>query len=201
MISHSTAGDQFSLGFAEPAPRESLFFALLPDAAAAERAAAAGTRLREQHGLRGRLLPRERLHVTLHYLGEYAGVPPTLLAQARAAAQALRAEPFELRFDQAGSFSGNPRARPLVLRGDAQCQQALHRLRQALLQALGRHGVAARAEAAYVPHMTLAYDERLLPLQAVPEVAWTVRELVLVRSLQGQGRHLREGTWPLQAAP
>ncbi len=62
-----------------------------------------------------------------------------------------------------------------------------------------RQGVATRAEAAYVPHITLAYDALAVPLQAVPQVRWTVAAVSLIRSVQGQGRYLHEATWPLSA--
>ncbi|WP_369976087.1 RNA 2',3'-cyclic phosphodiesterase [Xanthomonas bundabergensis] len=194
----SPADAQFSLGFAAPAPRESLFFAVLPDPATAQRAFALGERLRTAHGLRGRALPPERLHLTLHYLGEYAGIPPRLLQQAHAAGQALAAAPFELCFDRVLSFGGRSRARPLVLQGDGE-PAALRRLRETLQRQLARQGVATRAEAAYVPHITLAYDDCALPLQAVPELRWTVATLSLIRSVQGQGRYLHEASWPLSA--
>lgn len=196
----SSAGAQFSLGFAAPAPRESLFFALLPDPATAQRAFALGERLRAEQGLRGRALPPERLHVTVHYLGEYAGVPPRLLQQAHAAGQALASAPFELCFDRVASFGRGRGARPLVLLGDAE-PTPLRELRHALQWQLGQQGLATRADATYVPHLTLAYDDRELPPQAVPELRWTAATLSLVRSVQGQGRHLHEATWPLRADP
>lgn len=196
----SPAGAQFSLGFAAPAPRESLFFALLPDPATAQRAFALGERLRAAHGLRGRALPPERLHVTVHYLGEYAGIPPRLLQQAHGAGQALASAPFELCFDRVASFGNRTGARPLVLLGDAE-PAALCQLREALQRQLGRHGLATRADAAYVPHLTLAYDEREVPPQPLPELRWTVATLSLIRSVQGQGRYLHEATWPLRADP
>jgi len=194
----SSANAQFSLGFAAPAPRESLFFAVLPDPATAQRVFAVGERLRAEHGLHGRALPVERLHLTLHYLGEYAGIPPRLLQQAHAAGQALAAAPFDLCFDRVASFGGRARTRPLVLLGDGE-PPALRHLREALQQQLGRQGVATRADPAYVPHITLSYDEQTVPPQAVPELLCPVAALSLIRSVQGQGRYVHEATWPLSA--
>ncbi|MBO9883016.1 RNA 2',3'-cyclic phosphodiesterase [Xanthomonas sp. D-109] len=193
-------GAQFSLGFDAPAARESLFFALLPDAQTAQAVHGLGQQLCHDHGLRGRALPPERLHVTLHYLGEYAGIPPRLLQQACAAGQALAASPFDLAFDQALTFDSRARSRPLVLRGDAE-PQPLQALRQALQQQLARHGVAARADGAYLPHMTLAYVEQPLAPQRVPALCWQAASLSLIRSVQGQGRYLHEASWPLRTDP
>jgi RNA 2',3'-cyclic 3'-phosphodiesterase len=194
----SPANTQFSLGFAAPAPRQSLFFALLPDPDTAQRIFATGERLRAVHGLHGRALPPERLHLTLHYLGEYAGIPPGLLRQAHAAGQALAAVPFELGFDRIASFGGRSRTRPLVLLGDGE-PPALRRLREALQRQLARQGVATRVEPTFVAHVTLAYDEQALAPQAVPELRWSVAALSLIRSVQGQGRYLHEASWPLSA--
>lgn len=194
----SSANTQFALGFAAPAPRESLFFAVLPDPATAQRAFAIGERLRAEHGLRGRALPVERLHLTLHYLGEYAGIPPRLLQQAHAAGQALEAAPFELCFDRVASFGGRARTRPLVLLGDGE-PSALRYLREALQRQLGRQGVATRADPVFVPHLTLSYDEQMVPPQTVPELRCTVATVSLIRSVQGQGRYVHEATWPLSA--
>ncbi|WP_420007517.1 RNA 2',3'-cyclic phosphodiesterase [Xanthomonas sacchari] len=193
-------GAQFSLGFDAPAARESLFFALLPDAQTAQAGYRLGQQFCQDHGLRGRALPPERLHVTLHYLGEYAGIPPRLLQQACAAGRALAASPFDLAFDQAVTFDSRARSRPLVLRGDAE-PQPLQALRQALQQQLARHGVAARADGAYLPHMTLAYVEQPLAPQRVPALSWQAASLSLIRSVQGQGRYLHEARWPLRADP
>ncbi|KAB7772915.1 RNA 2',3'-cyclic phosphodiesterase [Xanthomonas sp. LMG 12462] len=194
------AGAQFSLGFDAPAARESLFFALLPDMQAAHAVHSLGQQLCQAHGLHGRALPPERLHVTLHYLGEYAGIPPRLLQQACAAGHALAASPFQLAFDQAVTFDSRARSRPLVLRGDAEPAPLLA-LRQALQQQLARHGVAPRADGAYLPHMTLAYVDQALAPQQVPALHWQATSLSLIRSVQGQGRYLHEASWPLRAAP
>ncbi|MCI2245398.1 RNA 2',3'-cyclic phosphodiesterase [Xanthomonas sp. PPL568] len=193
-------GAQFSFGFDAPAARESLFFALLPDPQTAQAVHRLGQQMCHDRGLHGRALPPERLHVTLQYLGEYAGIPPRLLQQACAAGQALAAAPFALAFDQVVTFDSRARSRPLVLRGDAEPAPLLA-LRQALQQQLARHGVAARADGHYVPHMTLAYVDQALAPQRVPALPWQAASLSLIRSVQGQGRYLHEASWPLRADP
>ena len=54
-------------------PTDRLFFALFPDAEAAMQIAGLARSLREEHGLHGQPLREDRLHVTLHHLGDYAG--------------------------------------------------------------------------------------------------------------------------------
>ncbi|MFC6841733.1 2'-5' RNA ligase family protein [Xanthomonas theicola] len=191
------AGAQFPLGFAGPASRENLCLALLPDPATVQRAFARGAPAWCAWSARPGAAPG-RLHVTLHHLGEYAGIPPRLLLQARAAGQALASAPFELGFHRAARFGGRARARPLVLRGNGE-PPPLRQRRAALQRQLGRHGLATHASVGYLPHITLAYDERAVPLQPVPELRWTLATLSLIRSVQGHGRYLHEATWALSA--
>ncbi|RYE41204.1 MAG: hypothetical protein EOP21_08990 [Hyphomicrobiales bacterium] len=47
------------------------------------------------------------------------------------------------------------------------------------------------------PHVTLLYDNQLVAGREIAPVQWTVRDVVLVRSVVGQGRHVIEGRWPL----
>jgi len=53
--------------------------------------------------LRGGPLSPERLHVTLHHIDDYAGLPPQVVAAVRDAAVTVRMEPFEVEFDRVAS--------------------------------------------------------------------------------------------------
>jgi 2'-5' RNA ligase len=193
----SSAEAQLSLGFGDARPTERLFFALLPPATVADAAHAAAEALRDE--LPGaRLIARERLHVTLHYLGEYAGLPPSLLARAQRAAQALRIAPFALAFDRVGSFGGQRRERPGVALGDAAGTAGAHALHRHLALALAQEGLSG--DARFTPHMTLLYAPRGVterPLAA--PLAWEVGDLALLRSVRGEARYREEGRWPLRA--
>ncbi|MCL7713288.1 RNA 2',3'-cyclic phosphodiesterase [Stenotrophomonas mori] len=188
-----SAEAQLSLGFGGDIPTERLFFAVMPDPATAWRIAELAEGLRGDHGLGGRPLAQERLHVTLHHLGDYAGLPPSLLAKARQAAARVRQPAFEVCFDEVGSFAGN-RQHPFVLRS-AHGADLLQGLHQAL--ARGLQGLGLRPEPAFTPHLTLLYDSRRLPPQPVQPMRWLVREFVLIRSYLGQTRYQLEGRFPL----
>jgi hypothetical protein len=56
------------------------------------------------------------------------------------------------------------------------------------------------AKGAYTPHVTLLYDDQLVPATAVQAIGWTATELVLVHSLLGETRHIHLGRWPLSGA-
>lgn len=184
---------QLSLGLGSDIPTERLFFAVLPDAAMAARIAELAEGLREEHGLTGHPLARERLHITLHHLGDYAGLPPSLLAKVQQAASRVRMPEFEVCFDQVGSFAGN-RQNPFVLRSD-HGTELLHGLHQELARCL--QGVGGKPDPRFTPHMTLLYDKRRMPIQPVQPLRWFVREFVLIRSFLGQTRYQLEGRWPL----
>jgi RNA 2',3'-cyclic 3'-phosphodiesterase len=192
--------EQTSLPGFDPAPalNDSLFFAILPDTSAASRIAQIAEQLRSAHGLKGKALQGDRFHVTLHHLGNYAGLPPDVAALARevGASVANAMPPFKLAFDRVESFSNKPRNCPLVLRG-GDGLIALMAFQQALGMPLKKTPARHWLKTTYTPHLTLLYDDQRVSLQAIETVAWTARELVLVHSMVGQSRHVHLGRWPL----
>jgi len=180
----------------EPArPSDRLFFAVFPDEAAAADIELRAQALRAAYGLRGKPLLRDRFHVTLHHLGDYAGVPDALVAQARQAADAVAVAPFQAVFDQAGSFSGHG-VRPCVLRG-GEGLDALRGLQQALGRQMQGAGLARQVEHRFEPHVTLLYDARSVPMQPTTPVGWRVTHFALVHSLLGKTEYRMLGHWPL----
>ena len=179
-------------------PTDRLFFAIFPDANASARIAQLAQQLRGEHELHGRPLAPERFHVTLHHLGDYAGVPRDVVAMADKAATAVTTmAPFEVAFDRVASFSSAPRNRPFVLRG-GDGVAALMEFQQALGMAMKKAGLGRWAKPGYTPHVTLLYDDRSVAEQAVETISWTAREFVLVHSLLGQTRHVALARWPLR---
>jgi RNA 2',3'-cyclic 3'-phosphodiesterase len=190
---------QFSQTGSDPAAKitDRLFFAIFPEAAAAARIARLARQLRGEHGLKGKPLETQRLHVTLHHLGDYAGLPRDIVAASVEAAATVAMSPFEVSFDRALSFPDRPANRPFVLRG-GDGVGALGALQRTLGAALGRAGLAAgRAEPPYTPHVTLLYDDSLVAERPVETVAWTVCEFVLVHSLLGRKLYVPLARWPL----
>ncbi len=186
-------------GFEPPKPTDRLFFAVFPDAAAAARIADLARELRELHGLRGKPLQADRFHVTLHHLGDYAGVPDDLVAKAGEAARRVDKAAFEVAFDSASSFSRQPRNRPFVLRGDTGVAE-LDDFQSALGTAMAAVGLNRLVERKFTAHVTLLYDDRAVAPQPVERIAWPAREFVLVHSLLGRTEHRILGRWPLAAA-
>jgi 2'-5' RNA ligase len=179
-----------------------LFFALFPPPAAAAQIYALQQDLRVQHGLWGRSLAMERLHVTLCHLGDYAGLPPGIVAKACEAASRLKALSFGVTFDRALSFAGRARNRPFVLRS-RQGTAAVEAFQRRLGVEMAACGLGRFAKP-YTPHMTLLYDSADVAEHAIDPVMWTVTEFRLVHSMLGQTRHIALGNWRLgemQASP
>jgi 2'-5' RNA ligase len=190
---------QLSLaGIEEPPARtDGLFFAALPTPQAAAQIERRAEDFRVEFGLQGRPVATDQFHITLYYLGAHAGVPQGIVAKASETAASLRSPPFEVIFDSVMSFSGKSSSRPLVL-CSSKSLAALAAFQQSLSAAIRKAGLHQWVQPSFVPHVTLLYDGRRVPKQAVEPVSWTVREFVLVHSLLGRGQHRPLSRWPLQ---
>lgn len=177
-------------GFAAPSPSDRLFFAIYPDAEAALRIVELANALHKKHRLRGSPLRADRVHITLHYLGDHAGLPGMLVDAASAAATRLAVPSFEVGFDCVATFAGHARKRPCVLRClDEHANAPLREFQRRLGQQLRLGGMTRDAERSFMPHVTLLYDERALAPETVAPVGWKVREFALIHSLLGKSEH------------
>ena len=150
--------------------RHRVFFALWPDDAT--RAAMSRTTRDAVRLSGGRPIAKERLHVTIAFLGELTaagldvarGVPP------------IPVGPFELTFDAVGV---SPESKILWL-APSTVPDALTQLEERLWTELVERGFRAE-ERVYRPHVTLA--RRARPVEsAVEPVSFPVRDLALVES-------------------
>ncbi len=185
-------------GFGLQEPVGNLFFAVKPDAAAMARIATVARSLRAEHGLRGRVIDEDRLHVTLQYLGQFAGLPADVLAAARHAGETLSTNAFELTFDNVASFGSGRERRPLVLRGQGVAVAAVIALHDALAVRLATAGLKPDTRHEFVPHLTVLYDEHAIPPRSIEPVGWRVRELHLLRSFVGASKYETLASWTLQ---
>lgn len=189
--------EQLSPGGFHPPRADRLFFAVLPDAATQDRLATLARSLRDAFGLRGPPRPTAQLHVTLHFLGDYAGLPAGVVEAALAAAEGVSLAPFKARFGHLESFGVRQRDPLLALLQDepqASGWMGLH-------DRLGAHLATAgllRREPPFRPHVTLLYDTRVVAPRTVEPVSWTVSEFVLIHSVVGHPGYRLLGRWPLQ---
>jgi len=184
----------------QPSRTDRLFFAVLPDAGARQAMAALVTRLRAEYDLQSRAVLADRLHATLRVLGDYSGLPPDVLASAARAARETAREvaPFKASFDRVLTFMTRSRRsgrRPLVLTG-GDGVAGLHALYGALSRALLKAGLPGNPPG-FTPHLTLMYDQCVVPEHGVAPVSWTVPELVLLHSRIGRNLpYTVLGRWP-----
>jgi tRNA(adenine34) deaminase len=171
-----------------------LFLAVLPDGAARERLRGLGQTLKREHGLQGRVLRPEHLHVTLHHLGDYRTIPQNVVdASSRAVASLVSAPAFTVSLDRVVTFQ-RPGSKPIVaVGGDGVA--ALEGFHRQLQKALVRQGI--KPEPRFKPHATLLYDPQGMPERRIDPISWTVGEVVLVHSLLGKTQHEHLARWSL----
>jgi len=102
VIDRTQPSRQLTFGEAfDDRPRHRLFFGLWPDAHAVESLTRLMTQLRRDRIMPGKPVDPDRLHLTLHHLGDFVDqIPPSLLPTAQAAAATVKMTPFEVVFDR-----------------------------------------------------------------------------------------------------
>lgn len=168
--------------------KQRLFFALWPTAELAERMyALARSRIR-----RGRVIPADKLHVTLAFLGELSEEGRTA---ASAAGDRVRAEAFGLSLSQLGCW----RRRGIAWLGPDETPERVLTLHQSLALALDAAGLPTERRP-FRPHITLARRAVVAPQRLDEVLHWPVHEFHLVASVLGPGGavYTSIGKWPLQ---
>ena len=162
------------------------FFAIWPDATAAQALEALGRELAERCG--GKPVAIAKIHLTLAFLGEIA----TERVDAAAAAGArMRTAPFDLAFDTVGWF----RAARVAWAGSSRPTPRLLEFQDRLDESLRALGFALDSRP-YTPHLTLARraNRPVAPAPIVP-IEWRASELRLMRSETGTGRYATVASW------
>lgn len=185
----------------EPLPVEgdhNIFFAVVPPEGVRGLICRFRDNLCHVHGLKGRPVPRECLHISLHPFGFHDHLPAHEVEMAANAgiAAARQTASFDVSLNRVLSWRGNPGRRPLVLLGD-EGVFGLDRLRGTLHEALADASLTKRSFEESEPHLTLLRGDNDFPDTIVLEIRWTVRELVLIDSRVGEGRHDILARWPL----
>lgn len=179
-----------------------LFFALRPTAEAATQISQMTREMQLRLGLQGKPLAPDRLHITLHLLGDFPQLPDYLVARASACAAAFATLPacraFDLAIDRAVTFQRRTGPSPtaaLVNHGGID----LVAFWAALGDTLWRAGLVARRRtpAEFLPHVTMMYGDAMPGTQRFAPIAWQASELVLIHSLVGRTKHLTLGRWAM----
>ena len=172
-----------------------LFFAAHPDPAVLEAIGKAATGLRDAKLIRGRWTQSAKYHMTLRFLGDFREDAMEVIARARAAAELLRPEPFEIVLDRVTTFRGRFQS-PCVLRCAPAAEPAVRTVWDGLGEALAKAGVDYRIDNRFIPHLTIAYGDRMLtePI-AIEPIAWRVEEFTLIDS--HRSHYDVQARWPL----
>jgi len=158
-------------------PAHKLFFALWPD----DEARKALVRL--QQPVRGRLIPPDKLHLTMAFLGlQPAEALPVLLG----ILEEMPAPPLRLVIDCYGYFK-----RPQIAwAGPSVAPAALVALQAELMERLEAAGFSAATHGEFKPHVTLAREAKEAPGEFLSApVVWNVSRLSLVESMP-DGRYV-----------
>jgi len=169
-----------------------LFFALWPDAPTRQHLAALARTLHGTCG--GRIVPAERLHLTLAFLGEVA---EARLPELCALAERVNGYAGPLQLDRLGRW------RDLVWVGCLEPPAQLMQLAATLRQQLGAAGFAVD-EQTFSPHLTLLRKAGRTPLSALDApIVWPVTDWHLICSqlLPTGAEYRRLAHWPLATAP
>jgi RNA 2',3'-cyclic 3'-phosphodiesterase len=177
----------------EGAAKEVCYFAILPDAATADRIAEIGRRLRRRHGFKGSVKPPHLLHISLQGLSAFGGLTETFVAAVDEAVARVCVGAFDLTLDRSASWGRLP-PHPFVL-SSSDGDSPVRSLRGGLAtRVLGLDPPLPQ----YAPHLTLLYDDAVAPEVELEEpITFAVRDIVLVRSHFGQGRHEHLRRWAL----
>ena len=184
--------DQLSFLDRAPDPRHRYFFAISVEPATGARITALGQELRRRHRLRGQPLLTERLHFTLHHLGDYDVEHNGIVDTARGAGAAVEAGCFTVELDRAMDFGGM-----FVLTGRDGVTE-LKGFQRMLGESMALAGLGKHVQKNFTPHVTLFYGENGGGEIAVEPIRWIVREFVLIHSLLGETRHTALGRWDLR---
>lgn len=186
-------------GFEPPVADDSLFFCVFPDTAACEAIAVECDALRVEHSLMGRSLEASRLHLTLHYLGQHAGVRQDIVDSACAAAERVTQSPFSITLARASSFGNGLERRPCVLLCPEE-RPPVHALWRELGTQLMAAGLGRYLQRTFTPHVTLLYDTHALLPQDIEPIRWQARDFALVHSVAGRGEYRVLHSWPLETS-
>lgn len=179
-------------GAPDPDPKDSIYFALRPGVGLRGGMVRYRDDFCVRHGIKGKLVPEERFHLTLLDVGTFDGLPSRYLEGALQAGDAAseRVAPFEFELSHLQVYSG----RFLVLTPDGPLPLLLA-LRDELLRQMAMQGL--KVAGSFSPHVTLAYIKQQLAKEAIGPMTWPVAEIALIHSIKNQPEVIELGRWSL----
>lgn len=185
-----------------PLRPERMFLGIRLDGDVARRVERFGHGFSEDHQVKGSPRPRNLLHISLHFVGDYPRLPSAIIYGARRASQTVGLPPFDVTFNHIQSFEiapprqGRPGKHALVLLGESAQLVELHRTLGTML-----HDWGLKAADHFTPHITLLYGPNVVLKQAIDPIRFTVEDFSLIHSEKGRSRYNTLGRWPLIGKP
>lgn len=173
--------------------RYKLFYAILLDAATAREFSRLGMWLNQHYGIAGNLLREDRLHITLHVLGEYDEYPSEEIEMAKRIGARVNAASFDVAFDHAMTFKTS--SNPYVLRVSEDADKAIRDFWLTLGMEIAN--VYPFKKPSFTPHMTMSYKGNVIAPHPIEPIRCKVREFVLINSHVGETYHEHVARWPL----
>lgn len=174
-----------------------LLFMIQLEADAARRIDREAARLRAAHGLRGGGVRADRLHFTLHHLGDYPWLPAHVVEKACLAGEMIERRPFDVVLDRIGAYRLAGKALDMVAVQGDHGVIGLTEFQRALGAAMNRAGLPHLVKRRFNPHVTVIYDGRHVPEQAIEPIRFRVDRFSLVHSRLGHTEHEVLATWRL----
>lgn len=181
-----------------PQRSERLFLGIRLDGDTARRIERFGRGFCAEHDVQGSLRPRELLHMSLHFVGDFTRLPSAIIHGARRASQTVSLPPFDVTLNHVQSFEvkaprhGAPGRHALVLLGESAPLVELHR---SLGSALKDWGFKAADH--FTPHVTLLYGPKVVLKRTIDPIRFTVEDFSLIHSEKGRSRYNTLGNWSL----
>jgi RNA 2',3'-cyclic 3'-phosphodiesterase len=166
-------------------------------------------RLRQETVARERIFGRsvapERLHISMAPLmrsrpSDIPDFAQDIEPVADAIVSRATMPAFDVVFDRLQTFNTRDRDethRRYYLVLDGSDVPGLMRLNDLFRQSLVRCGSGVAMPKAYNPHLTLFYANRPIAPREIAPIRWTVRDVALVQSFHGEGRHVILKRWPM----
>jgi 2'-5' RNA ligase len=194
--------DQISFDFIAELPRrpkkpERSFICVVPDPLSAKAIERTALSIAKDVNFAGQLLKPKRYHLSLAHISDRNRIYSKDEFVVSRAARCVELSEFEVSLSRIGSFRGPPRrggppGHPLVMVADS---GPIFDLFRSLGRGLANFRIAVGEH--FTPHVTLAYSEQFVPMQAIEPIRFKVREFVLIHSERGLTKHNILGTWAL----
>lgn len=179
------------------AGRHNLFFAVMVPSEHSAEFTGRFQNFQKIYPFRGKPIGADRLHLSVYAAYRGDDLPNEVVQVAIQTGDAIRFAPFSLSFDTALTYRNRRSKMPFVLAAKENTE-AVNGLRLQIGSAYSRkRGGASYRHRPISPHVTLIWDNIIVPTQQIEPVSMIVQEFALVDSHIGKSRYEIVRRWPL----